>query len=182
MNKQEAIEKIEGAFMYKVTSDLGICVNRQDVIDIVNQINEPEKPAIPQTVMDYYVFYKGKLSSFTEWFAEFKVVSDEDFQQMDEVHEWLYDVDFELQQQRELALATLIVNGPDAVEVEREKLYTVELPNPNGKSPIRKYGLVKNDDHNVVIGFSERLHQFTESEIRKDFEWAWQFAKEAANE
>lgn len=65
-------------------------------------------------------------------------------------------------------------------EVEREKLYTVELPNPNGKSLIRRYGLTKNDDHNVVIGFSERLHQFTESEIRKDFDWAWQagFAKE----
>ena len=53
MNKQEAIEKIEGVLMYKVTSDLGICVNRQDVIDIVNQIDEPEKVKLTKVQEDY---------------------------------------------------------------------------------------------------------------------------------
>ena len=57
MNKQEAIEKIEGVLMYKVTSDLGICVNRQDVIDIVNQIDEPEKVKLTKAQEDYLLSF-----------------------------------------------------------------------------------------------------------------------------
>ena len=83
---------------------------------------ELNKPVVPQVVIDYYEFYKEKLVSFEEWFAKFEVESDEDFQRMDEVGKWLYDVgDFKTQTQRELALAMLIVNGLDAVEVEKEK-------------------------------------------------------------
>ena len=89
---------------------------------------ELNKPVVPQVVIDYYEFYKEKLVSFEEWFAKFEVESDEDFQRMDEVGKWLYDVgDFKTQTQRELALAMLIVNGLDAVEVEKEKRYRVKV-------------------------------------------------------
>lgn len=89
---------------------------------------ELNKPVVPQVVIDYYEFYKEKLVSFEEWFAKFEVESDEDFQRMDEVGKWLYDVgDFKTQTQRELALAMLIVNGLDAVEVEKEPKYTVKI-------------------------------------------------------
>ena len=88
---------------------------------------EREKPVVPQVVIDYYEFYRGKLTNFEEWFAKFEVESDEDFQQMDEVGKWLYDVDYKTQTQRELALAMLIVNGLDAVEVEKEKRYLVKV-------------------------------------------------------
>ena len=116
MNKQELIEKI---------IDLGRpCL---DVVELVKQLDEPTKPVVPKVVIDYYGFYKGKLTDFEEWFAEFKVESDEDFQRIDEVGEWLYNVDFEIQKKRELALATLIVNGLDAVEVEEEKRYLVKV-------------------------------------------------------
>lgn len=90
---------------------------------------EREKPVVPQVVIDYYEFYRGKLTNFEEWFAKFEVESDEDFQQMDEVGKWLYDVDYKTQTQRELALAMLIVNGLDAVEVEKEKRYRVKMKN-----------------------------------------------------
>ena len=83
MNKQELIEKI---------IDLGRpCL---DVVELVKQLDEPTKPVVPKVVIDYYGFYKGKLTDFEEWFAEFKVESDEDFQRIDEVGEWLYNVDF----------------------------------------------------------------------------------------
>ena len=89
---------------------------------------ELNKPVVPQVVIDYYEFYKEKLVSFEEWFAKFEVESDEDFQRMDEVGKWLYDVgDFKTQTQRELALAMLIVNGLDAVEIEKEKRYLVKV-------------------------------------------------------
>ncbi|MCK1203009.1 DUF1642 domain-containing protein [Streptococcus uberis] len=85
-----------------------------------------------------------------------------------------------------LALVTLIVNGPDAVTVEKEKLYTVEIPNPNRASnkAVKKLMLFKTsaDSPIIEIGFmgnpDSPLCKLTEAEIRKDFEWAWQWKKE----
>lgn len=55
--------------------------------------------------------------------------------------------------------------------VEKEKLYTVDLP--NGQPLVRGIN---------TLYFSQNLAtenvKLTESEIRKDFEWAWQFAEE----
>ncbi|MFI3887591.1 DUF1642 domain-containing protein [Streptococcus parauberis] len=67
--------------------------------------------------------------------------------------------------------------------VEKEKLYTVEIPNPNsGRNNVtiltKKYG------NGLVLAFSDdgwkllRYNKLTEAEIRKDFDWAWQWAKE----
>ena len=67
-------------------------------------------------------------------------------------------------------------------EVEKEKLYTVEIPNPNHEEcPI----LFKKGDGKVHIIFTSvpcwrtvKNAQLTESEIKKDFEWAFRWAKE----
>lgn len=126
MNKQELIKKYEE----KYETIFGFPVIQLNLIlEDLKQLDEPQKPIVPQVVMDYYEFYRGKLKAFEEWFAKFEVEYGEDFQQMDEVGKWLYDVDFETQTQRELALAMLIVNGSDAVEVEKEKRYRVSLKN-----------------------------------------------------
>lgn len=101
---------------------------------------ELNKPVVPQVVIDYYEFYKEKLVSFEEWFAKFEVESDEDFQRMDEVGKWLYDVgDFKTQTQRELALAMLIVNGLDAVEIEKDKRYLVKMKGLNEDNSYLNY-------------------------------------------
>ena len=69
--------------------------------------------------------------------------------------------------------------------IEKEKLYTVEIPDPYGMYRIRY--LFKNSVGNVRIGGNDyrdillnKKTQLTESEIKKDFEWAWDagFAKE----
>ena len=76
-------------------------------------------------------------------------------------------------------------------EVQKEKLYTVEIPNPNAIGYSKIY-LAKNKDGKVELftwsGYTsiefadnwkqEENAQLTESEIKEDFEWAWQFAKE----
>lgn len=124
MNKQELIEKYKDLFE-KLHVFPVVAISR--VLKDLQQLDEPQKPIVPQVVIDYYEFYRGKLKAFEEWFAKFEVEYDGDFQQMDEVGKWLYDVDFETQTQRELALAMLIVNGSDAVEVEKEKKYTVKV-------------------------------------------------------
>lgn len=150
-----------------------------------------KKPVVPQAVMEYYEFYKDTLTSFAEWFEEDPEDSPSYFEKEKEVQKWLYDVDYETQKQRELALAILIVNGPEAVDVEKEKLYTVEIPNPNGGEYGRvflgKYSSGKVGLHCWTsykqINFDDswkkdKIAQLTEAEIKKDFDWAWKFAEE----
>jgi hypothetical protein len=67
-------------------------------------------------------------------------------------------------------------------EVEKEKLYTVEIPDPNSYA---SYRYLSRNDNGICIDASNNAkwkqkskNQFTESEIKKDFAWAWQFAKE----
>lgn len=64
------------------------------------------------------------------------------------------------------------------------KKYYVIFPNPNGEGN-RIYGLVRTETMGVRLTrigrkafyFSE-LTKLTEAEIKEDFAWAWQFAKE----
>lgn len=76
--------------------------------------------------MDYYETYRDKGLLFSQWFGDMSEL-DTYFSRIDEVAEWLYGNDKKTNAQRELALATLIVNGPDAVEVEEEKRYRVKF-------------------------------------------------------
>lgn len=71
-------------------------------------------------------------------------------------------------------------------EIEQEKLYTVEIPNPNEGQ--LSFVLMRQSDGNVrikiVLSSNLKLletdsdFQLTEAEIKQDFEWAWQWAKE----
>lgn len=70
----------------------------------------------------------------------------------------------------------------DGYEIEQEKLYTVEIPNPNAHGHI----VLHKDEHNqVYIDWHYKDDwkllksiKLTESEIKKDFAWAWEFAEE----
>ena len=67
------------------------------------------------------------------------------------------------------------------IEVEKEPLYTVEIPNPNGDS--NRYGLCKVDGKIIIGSFVFGLDRasnakLNESEIKQDFDILWQFAKE----
>ncbi|HEM5312186.1 TPA: DUF1642 domain-containing protein [Streptococcus suis] len=76
----------------------------------------------------------------------------------------------------------------DGYEIEQEKLYTVEIPNPvltdnsDSVTVLVKIdlGVVLTDVVNYIRRKQEPIYQLTESEIKKDFEWAWDagFAKE----
>lgn len=86
----------------------------------------------------------------------------------------------------ETAIQTLINMHQFGYTVEKEKLYTVVIPNPHEKQ--LSYVLMRRPNGNVIINVvhSSNLDllktdndlQLTEQEIRKDFDWAWQFAKE----
>ena len=66
----------------------------------------------------------------------------------------------------------------DGYDVEQEKLYTVEIPDPHGLYKIRF--LYRGSGGNIRIGGNDCRDVFlsvethlTEAEIRKDFDWAW---------
>ena len=76
----------------------------------------------------------------------------------------------------------------DGFEVEQEKLYTVEIPNPNNEYIMNvlirlpssgKIALVTLHKPNTSY-LKNKEYQLTEAEIEKEFEWAWNagFAKE----
>ena len=70
----------------------------------------------------------------------------------------------------------------DGYEIEKVPLYTVEIPDPNRKGNNRIY-LGKADNTGKVLinkgTFNPKKNKnlwLTESEIKEDFEWAWQFS------
>ncbi|HFI0329924.1 TPA: DUF1642 domain-containing protein [Streptococcus suis] len=148
---------------------------------------EPQKPKVSRAAVEFYEKYKGEILSLDEWFSDFySKEAIEDFPRMEELTEWLHGNDNETNRRRELALATLVILGIDAVEIEKEKLYTVEVPNPvitdnsDSVTVLMKtdLGVVLTDVVNYIGREQESVYQLTESEIKEDFEWAWQFARE----
>ena len=75
-------------------------------------------------------------------------------------------------------------------EIEQEKLYTVDIPNPvltdnsDSVTVLMKLdsGVVLTDVVDYIGREQELVYQLTDSEIKQDFEWAWQFAKEVDND
>ncbi|WP_155962165.1 DUF1642 domain-containing protein [Streptococcus ruminantium] len=133
MNKQEAIKQINSIKSRETFMSGIIWIPKQKVLDIVDQIDEPQKVTVPKVAIDYYEKYKNQLSGFDEWFGDFYDSGFlEEFPDGEKLAEWLYDNTKEVNKQRELALANLIVNGPSAVEIEPDLLYTVKIPNNGG--------------------------------------------------
>ena len=187
MNKQELIyelkrllakpSEIEGSD-YDYGHNYGI---RRAII-IAKQLDEPEKPVVPQFVADFYESIKDDFEyKVYELCLQYKHRGDELPQG---VAWWFGD-------SRNKPIETLVMMHKFGYEVEKEKLYTVEIPNPNDSGYSKIY-LAKNKDGKVELftwsGYTsiefadnwkqEENAQLTESEIKKDFEWAWQFAKE----
>ena len=96
-----------------------------------------------------------------------------------EIKRWLYE-------ERNENEKTFVRAWLDGFEIEKEKLYTVEIPNPNNEYSMNalirlpssgKIALVALHKPNTSY-LKNKEYQLTESEIKKDFEWAWQWAKE----
>ena len=188
MNKQEAIEKLKEKSLFFEDDYVGVItvIELDDAQKIISQIEEPQKPVVPKFVAEWIGYCKfkgftllgaldpvselgvGLVTSLTEELRKGK-----DWAQRNQetfTRAWLY-----------------------GYEIEQEKFYTVEIPNPNGSGYSKIY-LARNKDGKVElftwscytsIEFAndwkqEDNAQLTESEIKQDFEWAWDagFAEE----
>jgi hypothetical protein len=174
MNKQEVIERLEEK---KSSFNVGgnLVRNRalDDALDIVKQLDEPEKTVVPKFVAEW-------IKSHKESFSDASAIDMYDNLTLDNrngyYHEvWLWVIahhhDF-------------IKAWHDGYEIEKEKLYTVEIPNPN--EPDSGHIVLQKDKNNKVYidwHYEDdwkllKSLKLTESEIKKDFGWAWSFAEE----
>lgn len=184
MNKQEAlkkIEKLDGLTIKEKNLILDIeMISKGDVLEIIEQIDEPEKPVVPKFVADMIAERKNQKYGIVETIQNLNVFNNPFDYIIENQFKWV------IENQEDFIKAWLY-----GYEVEKEKLYTAEIPNPNGDG----YGVVYlgRNEYNKIelriwdcyssIEFSDNWKQFdnaqlTESEIKQDFDWAWQFAKE----
>ena len=189
MNKQEAIKTIEqdkivlgkvvetssgvNTFLRKIESIYYVPL--ETVVSIIDKINEPQKVTVPKFVADRVEWCK-KYPRFWDLEMALSRLDDEE-----KLADWAYGENGELIPEKVETFARAWLDG---YEVEREKLYTVEIPNPNSKGNHKIY-LCKDDTTGKVYlckgNFNPKKNKnlkLTEAEIRKDFEWAWQWAKE----
>ncbi|HGA1086314.1 TPA: DUF1642 domain-containing protein [Streptococcus agalactiae] len=170
MNIEEAKKLIDKQSIGKGgVGDIAV-VKTHIVKVLLDQLDKP-KLEVPQMIADV-------IESFDE---DVNYLHEHMSYQSDEVREWL------THNEREFYEAWLAYPN---ITVEKENLYTVEIPNPNERQ--LSFVLMRQLSGNVSIKVMHRDNldllkidnnlQLTESEIRKDFDWAWQFRKDVENE
>ncbi|MCE2322777.1 DUF1642 domain-containing protein [Streptococcus thermophilus] len=181
MNKQEAIEEIKNTDTLNINDRLSgqqvDFVIKNQVLDIVSQISEYQKAVVPQFVVYWIEYCKANDITLLEALDP-----------VSKLGEGLVNsfgtsvgkcIAWATHNQNTFARAWL-----DGYEIEKEPLYFVEIPNPNTKD-VYNYFLKKDSSTGKVVLFKKSVNPrnnkdlwLTESEIKEDFEWAWQWAKE----
>ena len=173
MNKQEAIETIKNIDTLNINDNIAgqkvDMVMKNQVLDIVSQIDEPQKPVVPKFVANWYEENKDDFEYNVQCLCVHNC------EPLREIDTWFDSDDTK-------PVETLVMMHKFGYEIEKEKLYIVEIPNPH--SYIDNHSrLARNYKGKVVLEVQDWLNTFdsyklTEAEIKEDFEWAWQWAKE----
>ena len=130
MNKQEAIEKIKNIETLNIndiiagqSSDMVI---KNQVLDIISQIDEPQKVIIPKFVAEWYEKNNDDLNTAIcgAIIGAYRKVNGENDDFLDTFEELVVYEDNSI-----LILVQMKLFG---YEIEQEKLYTVEIPNNGG--------------------------------------------------
>ncbi|HEM3531980.1 DUF1642 domain-containing protein [Streptococcus suis] len=172
MNKQEAINQIKLLKARETFMSETIWVKQDDVIGIVHKIHEPQKVVVPKFVAEWYERNKDDINTalYRAIIGTYRKVNGENDDSPDTFEEWIVYEDNSI-----LILVQMHLFG---YEVEQEKLYTVEIPNPNDN----EITVLERTANGVVLAQfgrhednwkKERVYCLTESEIKQDFEWAW---------
>ena len=177
MNKQEAIERIKNIDTLNINDMVAgqqvDMVIKNQVLGIISQIDEPQKPVVPKFVANWYEENKDNFEYNVQCLC---VHSCEPLREIDT---WFDSDDTK-------PVETLVMMHKFGYEIEKEKLYIVEIPNPH--SYIGNHSrLARNYKGKVVLEVKDWLntlesYELTESEIKQDFDFLWQFAKEVDND
>ena len=160
----------------KCTKELEVVATESGRITFVPTIykfrkpHEPQKVVVPKFVAEW--LEECKRSGWHLQKALYRLDDDE------KVSDWAYDENDDLIPEKVDMIARAWLDG---YEVEKEKLYTVEIPNPN----LNAHTVLQKTEKGVVLisvtnarwrGWESS--KLTESEIKQDFDFLWQFAKE----
>lgn len=173
MNKQEAIEKIKNIgtlnIFDKVAGQQVDMVIKNEVLDIISQIHEPQKVVIPKFVAEWYERNKDDINTaiYSTITGTYRKVNGENDDLLDTFEGWLVYEDNSI-----LILVQMHLFG---YEVEQEKLYTVEIPNNGGTLVLARV----NQSIKLVDGNKHFPGKFTKELIENaGFYWALKWAKE----
>ncbi|HFI0902290.1 TPA: DUF1642 domain-containing protein [Streptococcus suis] len=132
--------------------------------------HEPQKVVVPKFIADKIEYCKN-----AEGYGLFHA--------MDYCYQYKDSADWLEYNQENFALAWIY-----GYEVEQERLYTVEIPDPHSSW---KYRYLTKNSRGISIIASDNdkwktddRNRLTESEIKQDFEWAWDagFAEEVGDD
>lgn len=172
MNKQELIDKLASLvgsiedFKGISTFHDGKYTGLEHALELIQQLDEPQKPVVPKFVADYIEEYRGGGATLYEMMDSSE----------DEVYTWLFgNPRIETENERQLLFAQAYAVG---YEVEKEPLYYVKLPVVYFNHLDLETYLMKDDRGNITIADNNDFDdmKFTESEIKAIDERYWPFA------
>ena len=173
MNKQEVISKLKSAIPKNNVDDYqkGETAGLNFALLLLAELDETEKPVLPQFIADWLEVCKDNLALSLA--SSMNKIVMRTNNQTDKAIHWIA--------KNSETFAKAWIYG---YEVEKEKLYTVEIPNPDYPDK-GKFVLCKNKSGKVFIKWTclddwEFLEEFqlTEEEVKEKFNWVWQFAEE----
>ncbi|EGE53189.1 DUF1642 domain-containing protein [Streptococcus parauberis] len=164
MNKKEAKEAIKECQKGTGLVPAGFAIN------ILDQLDQP-KTVVPKFVAEWYEEHKEDL----EYDLYLYQMSIYDLKpKKDDFYYWM--------EKTNNPVRKLINMHQFGYTVEKEKLYTVEIPNPNDKQKALRLEKWVEGKVRIVTTYSTndftKGMYLTEEEIRKDFDWAFRWAKE----
>lgn len=172
MNKQELIRRLKAVITEQALNDYQRVENIA-LTYALGLVEELEKPVVPQFVADWYEEHKDNFEIYLSGLCINFTCHRERLN--DKLANWY-------EQLENKPIQTLVNMHQFGYEVQKEKLYTVEIPTHGNPNHIV---LRKHINGEVCIGYylSDKWRyykcaQLTEAEIKKDHDWAWQFAKE----
>ena len=143
MNKQELIEKINN-LQYSLSWNIPR-INKETVLDLIEQLDEPQKVVVPQFVADWYENNKDYLEyNFQDWL---KYLSELRLSKNEQFGKWVNEPENN-------PAETLVKMKLFGYEVEKEKRYYIRL-----KSVDENYNYLNHIKH---------LNAWCLSEIKKD--------------
>lgn len=172
MNKQEAIEKLKEESWECDDIYVGVTpvIDLDDAQEIISKIDEPQKVVVPKFVADWIESQKESFSDASAIDMYDNLTLDNNGGYYHEVWLWVIDHHYDFTKA-----------WHDGYEVEKEPLYTVEIPNPNLNTHTILQKIWKGLALIMVTNARWKgweSSKLTESEIKEDFEWAWPFARE----
>lgn len=161
MNKRELIKYFEDLSYISVSQ-----IGKKAFINLINQLDEPQKPVVPQFVADWYEEHKDNLEyNIWDWI---RYTQEEEKIQNRQFTEWLGKSEND-------PVETLVKMKLFGYEVEKEKQYTVKVKSVFGQYLGRYYlndeDLIPQFTSTQLTGRNE-LPTFTRKELEEaGFGW-----------